>query len=121
MDLLWEGCFRLGIWGLIFGEGLFSEGLISEKFYGNETLGKQNLLTEFLDCICWVDFIITVSFSGFYWIDPNGGLPNDALRVRCEHRTNSTCLYPTKSSQVTIHLVILIYYVNFFNGKVKSA
>lgn len=52
MDLLWEGCFRLGIWGLIFGEGLFSEGLISEKFYGNETLGKQNLLTEFLDCIC---------------------------------------------------------------------
>jgi len=37
--------------------------------------------------------------SGFYWIDPNGGLPNDAVKARCEHRTNSTCLYPTSNSQ----------------------
>ncbi|RMX56377.1 hypothetical protein pdam_00004425, partial [Pocillopora damicornis] len=37
--------------------------------------------------------------SGFYWIDPNDGLPNDAIRVRCEQPSYSTCLYPKSDSE----------------------
>lgn len=37
--------------------------------------------------------------SGFYWIDPNDGLPNDAIRVRCEQHTYSTCLYPKSNDE----------------------
>lgn len=39
-------------------------------------------------------------FQGFYWIDPNGGLIKDAVKVRCERRTRSTCLYPLNANQV---------------------
>lgn len=38
--------------------------------------------------------------NGFYWIDPNGGLIKDAVKVRCERRTRSTCLYPLNANQV---------------------
>ena len=47
------------------------------------------------------------SCQGFYWIDPNGGLPDDAVKVRCEHRTKSTCLYPTNTNQVIAPIMIL--------------
>lgn len=49
--------------------------------------------------IIWCHFIF-VLFKGSYWIDPNDGLPNDAIKVRCEHHTKSTCLYPVNNSEV---------------------
>lgn len=52
-------------------------------------------------------------FQGFYWIDPNGGLIKDAVKVRCERRTRSTCLYPLNANQVKfitiLHEQILFY------------
>lgn len=40
---------------------------------------------------------------GFYWIDPNGGITNDAIKVYCEFHTNASCLYPGEESQVSWH------------------
>jgi len=37
--------------------------------------------------------------SGLYWIDPNGGITNDAIKVYCEFHTNASCLYPGEESQ----------------------
>ena len=39
-------------------------------------------------------------FLGLYWIDPNDGIPDDAIRVQCDHFTQSSCLYPQNKSQV---------------------
>ena len=38
---------------------------------------------------------------GIYWIDPNGGIGNDAIKVYCEFHTNASCLYPGEESQVS--------------------
>jgi len=37
--------------------------------------------------------------SGIYWIDPNGGIAHDAIKVYCEFHTNASCLYPGEESQ----------------------
>ncbi|XP_078355413.1 collagen alpha-2(I) chain-like [Oculina patagonica] len=37
--------------------------------------------------------------SGFYWIDPNDGIPDDAIRVHCDHFTHSSCLYPQNKTE----------------------
>ncbi|XP_022779253.1 collagen alpha-2(I) chain-like, partial [Stylophora pistillata] len=37
--------------------------------------------------------------SGLYWIDPNGGITNDAIKVYCEFQTNGSCLYPGQENQ----------------------
>lgn len=37
---------------------------------------------------------------GFYWIDPNDGIPDDAIRVHCDHFTHSSCLYPHNKTEV---------------------
>lgn len=31
--------------------------------------------------------------SGFYWIDPNQGCMNDAIKVFCDFTTRETCIY----------------------------
>lgn len=42
-------------------------------------------------------FCVTlISHSGNYWIDPNGGIPNDAFEVYCDFTTNYTCIYPNQ-------------------------
>lgn len=38
--------------------------------------------------------IINVCFLGKYWIDPNGGVPNDAVLVFCDFETLSSCILP---------------------------
>ena len=39
---------------------------------------------------------------GLYWIDPNGGIANDAIKVYCEFHSNASCLYPGEESQVSL-------------------
>lgn len=39
---------------------------------------------------------------GKYWIDPNGGVPNDAVLVLCDFEALSTCVLP-KVSKVGPH------------------
>ena len=49
-------------------------------------------------------FIVMVKYLfilGLYWIDPNGGITNDAIKVYCEFHTNASCLYPGEESQVS--------------------
>jgi hypothetical protein len=41
-----------------------------------------------------------IHILGLYWIDPNGGITNDAIKVYCEFHTNASCLYPGEESQV---------------------
>lgn len=36
-------------------------------------------------------------FSGKYWVDPNAGDIRDAILVRCEMETRSTCILPMPS------------------------
>jgi len=36
--------------------------------------------------------------NGEYWIDPNEGIPDDAVTVYCNFETNSTCIYPSSNS-----------------------
>lgn len=31
--------------------------------------------------------------EGFYWIDPNQGCTNDAIKVFCDFTTRETCIY----------------------------
>ena len=45
-----------------------------------------------------------IFFVGKYWIDPNGGVPNDAILVLCDFETLSTCVLP-KVSKVEPHNV----------------
>jgi len=35
--------------------------------------------------------------SGYYWIDPNEGPPDDAVKVYCDFPLSATCIYPNKS------------------------
>lgn len=66
-------------------------------------------------------YFIFVLFKGSYWIDPNDGLPNDAIKVRCEYHTKSTCLYPVNNSEVIS--VLFFWVLGFFfscYGSVKS-
>ena len=36
-------------------------------------------------------------FQGYYWIDPNEGPPDDAVKVYCDFALSATCIYPNKS------------------------
>lgn len=36
--------------------------------------------------------------SGFYWIDPNQGCTNDAIKVFCDFTTRETCIYAQPES-----------------------
>ena len=36
-------------------------------------------------------------FQGYYWIDPNEGPPDDAVKVYCDFPLSATCIYPNKS------------------------
>lgn len=42
---------------------------------------------------------------GFYWIDPNEGIPNDAIKVHCDEYTLSSCLYPYNKAEVHCYFV----------------
>ena len=53
---------------------------------------------------------------GFYWIDPNLGVNDDAVRVYCNMTAGGeTCVYPGKqitinlSIQLSIHRIIHIF------------
>lgn len=35
--------------------------------------------------------------SGYYWIDPNEGPADDAVKVYCDFAFNATCVYPDRS------------------------
>lgn len=35
--------------------------------------------------------------SGEFWVDPNGGKPDDAIKVHCNIEQRSTCILPEKS------------------------
>ena len=52
---------------------------------------------------CYIDSLVGFLFHilGLYWIDPNGGITNDAIKVYCEFHTNASCLYPGEESQVS--------------------
>lgn len=54
---------------------------------------------------CFIDSLSNFLFDilGLYWIDPNGGITNDAIKVYCEFHTNASCLYPGEESQVSSH------------------
>lgn len=39
--------------------------------------------------VCWVFWLLV----GFYWIDPNQGCINDAIKVFCDFTTRETCIY----------------------------
>ena len=40
-----------------------------------------------------------VDILGFYWIDPNQGCPDDAIRVYCNfEKEGETCVYPDEDS-----------------------
>lgn len=34
---------------------------------------------------------------GYYWIDPNEGPADDAVKVYCDFTFNATCVYPDRS------------------------
>ena len=53
---------------------------------------QQNYILVYLSIMC-----IPVCLLGHYWIDPNGGVPNDAVLVFCDFETLSTCLLPKVS------------------------
>ena len=66
----------------------------------------RNLGIRFYKCISFPQhrFNIVVKYLfilGLYWIDPNGGITNDAIKVYCEFHTNASCLYPGEESQVS--------------------
>ena len=35
-----------------------------------------------------------IFFAGDYWLDPNGGAPEDAVLVHCNFETRSSCISP---------------------------
>lgn len=44
-------------------------------------------------------FLFLSSTSGFYWIDPNQGCPDDAIRVFCNFTAEGeTCIYPDEET-----------------------
>ena len=40
--------------------------------------------------------LIRFGLTGNYWLDPNGGIPNDAFEAFCDFDANSTCLFPSR-------------------------
>lgn len=40
--------------------------------------------------------------SGVYWIDPNGGISIDAIKVHCEFKKNASCLYPSEDGKAYV-------------------
>lgn len=47
--------------------------------------------------------ILLVMFSGWYWIDPNLGVINDAIQVWCNMTAEGeTCVYPKKGHEMVL-------------------
>ena len=38
--------------------------------------------------------------TGDFWIDPNDGVPDDAVKVHCDFSFNATCLYANNEKKV---------------------
>lgn len=60
----------------------------------------QAVLAEkiFLHVIFWPCIFNQITiFAGKYWVDPNAGDIRDAILVRCEMETRSTCILPMPS------------------------
>ena len=53
-------------------------------------------------------------YAGWYWIDPNLGVPTDAIQVWCNVTSKGeTCVYPDyKSRMVTFQFVLVLLFVN---------
>ena len=61
------------------------------------------ILSDLVFAQSWNHFvfflIICLAFSGWYWIDPNLGMPDDAIYVYCNMTgTGETCVFPDVQS-----------------------
>ena len=50
-------------------------------------------------------------YVGEYWIDPNEGVPEDAIKVYCNFSFNATCLYSSNGKKVMVDLTVRIFLV----------
>lgn len=50
-------------------------------------------------------------YVGEYWIDPNEGVPEDAIKVYCNFSFNATCLYSSNGKKVMFDLTVRIILV----------
>lgn len=58
-------------------------------------------------------------FSGNYWIDPNGGVANDAVLAHCQFDSSATCILPSDlkvqiANQFTMHKLLLGLAYSYF-------
>ena len=53
---------------------------------------------------CLVVLVVSVSvffLLGEYWIDPNEGVSDDAIKVFCHFGANASCFYPHRDGKVS--------------------
>ena len=43
--------------------------------------------------------------TGEFWVDPNEGITEDAIKVYCDFSFNATCLYSSKEKKVFTNVV----------------
>ena len=52
-------------------------------------------------CLSLTYWVPELHSKGNYWIDPNEGIPDDAVYVFCDFEINATCIYPQNKTKVS--------------------
>lgn len=69
---------------------------------------KKASVLHIVSMIKQISFFFKLIFSGVFWVDPNEGVPEDAMSVYCDFSFNATCLFSNEERKVRFKAALCI-------------